>query len=271
MMPTPPSGGQAVPQPRSKHLRMQVRDLSKFYGKTIGCLNISFDVTPGRIIGIAGRSGAGKTALLSCISGRISPTNGAVQVVDDNGPEPADGNSGAMPIPPHWMSLACQNPRDLLNPDLSAGANLGERLMGLGIESFDIIRKKAALWLERVGIDSARMDEPPSAFSEGMQKRLVLAAVLASHPPVLLLDTPFSGLDPEALTPLPGLIQGQVTRHRLMAVLTLDHIGKAAEICEQIHVMDTGRIVESGSPRQLMTDPEHPATRALVAPPRTIG
>jgi putative phosphonate transport system ATP-binding protein len=176
---------------------LHVQNLSKFYGRTIGCNNINFELAPGEVIGIVGESGSGKSTLLKCISGTETPTNGSVFFNSSFGFLDLIKADEILlrKIARTQTGFVTQNPRDGLHMNISAGGNIGERLMANGMRNYNQIRKIALDWLERVEIDPERINDLPTTFSGGMQQRLQIAANLVSDPKIVLMDEPTSGLD----------------------------------------------------------------------------
>ena len=153
---------------------LKVQNLSKFFGKHIGCHDINFELSPGEVIGIVGESGSGKSTLLNCIAGKTNPTNGAVYFNSSDGYIDLCMSDEALlrKIARTQTGFVTQNSRDGLRMGISAGGNIGERLMANGMRNYGQIRKIALEWLETVEIDPARIDDLPETFSGGMQQRL---------------------------------------------------------------------------------------------------
>ncbi|MCG8511992.1 MAG: ATP-binding cassette domain-containing protein, partial [Rhodospirillales bacterium] len=171
--------------PRLKQPLLDVRDLSHFYGPRVGCRDVSFSLWPGEIIGIVGESGSGKTTLLNCLSAGLEPSAGEVFYHDRLGRRL---NLWALSEPERRMltrtdwGVVHQNPRDGLRMDVSAGANIGERLMAVGARHYGDIRAESSTWMRRVEIELDRLDDRPGSFSGGMQQRLQIARNLVSGP-----------------------------------------------------------------------------------------
>ena len=161
--------------------------------------------------------------------------------------------------------LVHQNPRDGLRLGVSAGANIGERLMSLGHRNYGSIRAQARDWLERVEIDPARMDELPRNFSGGMQQRLQIARNLVTGPKLMFMDEPTGGLDVSVQARLLDLLRGLVWKLGLSVVLVTHDLGVARILAQRLVVMRRGKVVEQGLTDQVLDDPQHAYSQLLVS------
>ena len=170
---------------------LSVRGLCKSYGGRIGCADIGFDLWPGEVMGIVGESGSGKSTLLNCLAGHLAPDAGEV-LFDTRERGLADtlamGEAERRRLGRTDWAFVHQNPRDGLRMGVSAGGNVGERLMAVGARHYGRIRGQALDWLGRVEIDADRIDDRPAAFSGGMQQRLQIARNLVTGPRLVFMD-----------------------------------------------------------------------------------
>ena len=148
---------------------------------------------------------------------------------------------------------------------VSAGANIGERLMAVGARHYGRIRDEAAAWLSRVEFDLARMDDMPSTFSGGMRQRVQIARNLVTRPRLVFMDEPTGGLDVSVQARLLDLIRELVGGLGLSAILVTHDLAVARLVTHRLMVMKAGRVVESGLTDQVLDDPQHPYTQLLVA------
>ncbi|MFW6235209.1 MAG: phosphonate C-P lyase system protein PhnK [Desulfovibrionales bacterium] len=246
---------------------LKVRELTKYYGNNLGCRAVSFDLWPGEVLGVVGESGSGKSTLLSCLSALQEISSGSVTYRNGSGylnihtmPEAAR----RMLMRTDW-GIVHQNPRDGLRMNVSAGANIGERLMALGARHYGNIRTRAGEWLKRVEIDGARMDDLPLTFSGGMQQRLQIARNLVTQPRLVFMDEPTGGLDVSVQARLLDLLRELVADMGLSVIIVTHDLAVARILAHRLMVMRGGEVVESGLTDQVLDDPQHAYTQLLVS------
>ena len=247
---------------------LRVNSLSKFYGSRVGCENISFDLWPGEVLAVVGESGSGKTTLLNCLSTRLMPTSGAVSYRMRDGVfrdlyrmSEAERRFLMRSV---W-GFVHQIPADGLRMTVSAGANVGERLMAVGDRHYGNIRATAVDWLSRVEIAEDRIDDEPRAFSGGMRQRLQIARNLVTGPRLVFLDEPPGGLDVSVQARLLDLLRGLVTDLGLAAIVVTHDLAVARLLSQRMMVMKDGHVVETGLTDRVLDDPRAPYTQLLVS------
>lgn len=247
---------------------LKVHELSKFYGSRIGCRDVSFDLWPGEVLAIVGESGSGKTTLLNCLSTRLTADVGCVEYHMRDGQY---RNLATMPeaerrflMRTDW-GFVHQNPADGLRMTVSAGANVGERLMAVGERHYGRIRETAGDWLGRVEIGLDRMDDQPRAFSGGMRQRLQIARNLVTSPRLVFMDEPTGGLDVSVQARLLDLIRGLVQDLGLAVIVVTHDLAVARLLSHRMMVMKDGHVIEQGLTDRVLDDPREPYTQLLVS------
>lgn len=241
--------------------------VTKMYGDRIGCRDVSFSLWPGEVLGIVGESGSGKSTLLRCLAGIDQPSAGHVRFDYNNTlvnlfelPEPERRRL----MRTEW-GIVHQNPRDGLRMDVSAGGNVGERLMDRGDRHYGKIRGEALDWLSRVEINAERIDDRPRQFSGGMQQRLQIARVLVPKPRLVFMDEPTGGLDVSVQARLLDLLRVLVRDLGISVVIVTHDLAVARLLTDRLIVMKDGSVIEEGLTDQVLDDPHHAYTQLLTS------
>lgn len=247
---------------------LSVTGLTRFYGQRLGCEEVSFDLFEGEVLAIVGESGSGKSTLLGLLGGELEPTAGQIhyRCQDGRAVELGDLGEGARRalMRTEW-GFVRQDPREGLRMAVTAGGNVGERLMARGDRHYGQIRTRAGDWLGKVEIEQQRIDETPRSFSGGMRQRLQIARNLVTHPRLVLMDEPTSGLDVSVQARLLDLIRGLVADLGLAVVIVTHDLAVARILSHRIMVMRRGRVIEQGLTDQVLDDPAEAYTQLLVA------
>jgi putative phosphonate transport system ATP-binding protein len=247
---------------------LQARGLCKRFAARAAVEDLSFALHPGEVLAIVGESGSGKTTLLRMLSGQLVPDGGTVEFATRH-----DGlvDLYALSEPRRRLLMRTewgyvhQQARDGLRMDVSAGANVGERLMAQGARHYGDIRSAALDWMGRVEIAADRIDDAPQAFSGGMQQRLQIARNLVTQPRLVFMDEPTASLDVSVQARLLDLLRQLVSQLGIAAVVVTHDLAVARLLAHRMIVMKDGRAVEEGLTDQLLDDPQHPYSQLLVS------
>jgi putative phosphonate transport system ATP-binding protein len=247
---------------------LTAENLTKRYGARLACDGISFEVYEGEVLAIVGESGSGKTTLLNALSGRLNPDHGSVtyRMRDGSSRDLASLTEAERRFLARtdW-GFVHQDAREALRMGVSAGGNIGERLMAIGNRHYGGIRSTAMDWLARVEIDPLRIDEKPSQFSGGMRQRLQIARNLVTRPRLVFMDEPTGGLDVSVQARLLDLIRSLVADLGLAVILVTHDLAVARLLSHRILVMKDGQVVETGLTDRVLDDPQAPYTQLLVS------
>ena len=247
---------------------LAARHLRKCYGTRLACRDVSLDLYSGEVLAIAGESGSGKTTLLNLLSGRLPPDGGQVlYCMRDGGMRDIDALTEAerRRLARTDWGYVHQSPEAGLRMGVSAGANIGERLMANGARHYGRIRAAAEQWLDRVEIGAGRIEDLPSTYSGGMRQRLQIARNLVTSPRLVFMDEPTGGLDVSVQARLLDLVRGLVADLGLAVVLVTHDLAVARLLSHRMIIMKDGAVVEAGLTDRLLDDPQHAYTQLLVA------
>ncbi|MEM9065043.1 MAG: ABC transporter ATP-binding protein [Planctomycetota bacterium] len=261
---------------------LTVRDLTVSFAGQPAVSGVSWTVHAGRTLGVVGESGSGKSITSLAAIGLLPPT----AIVERGDIKLASREQGAAPIEvlsldPRSIqqlrggeiAMIFQEPMTALNPVLSIGDQIIEAILLhrklSRAEAFD----EAEAALARVGITdpAARLRAFPHEFSGGMRQRVMISMALACRPRVLLADEPTTALDVTIQAKVLDLIGELCDQERLGIVLVSHDLGLIAQRADDVCVMYRGRVVEYGATREVVEQPAHPYTAALLACAPRIG
>jgi len=228
-------------------------DRSEHHGKLHALRGVSLRVGHGESLALVGESGSGKSTLLRVIAGLENPSSGSVDLADSRGPQMVFQDAGAS-----------------LTPWLSVGELIDERLRGNSMSRAQ--RRDAVVEvLMRVGLPAEVAKSRAGQLSGGQRQRVSLARATVVPPSVLLCDEPTSALDVSLAASVLNLI-GDLRRSLDMSVVFVTHdLSVARVVADRIAVMYLGRIVEIGPAEQVIGEPAHPYTKALVDSVPDVG
>jgi putative phosphonate transport system ATP-binding protein len=247
---------------------LSARGVFKRFGARAACHDVSLDIHEGEVLAIVGESGSGKTTLLRLLSAQIEPDAGEVYYRMRDGVTRDLTTLGEAErrflFRTDW-GYVHQDASLGLRMGVSAGANVGERMMAVGARHYGQIRETASGWLARVEIDQDRIDDTPRTYSGGMRQRLQIARNLVTKPRLVFMDEPTGGLDVSVQARLLDLMRGLVSELGLAAIVVTHDLAVARLLSQRIAVMKDGRVIETGLTDQVLDDPREPYTQLLVS------
>lgn len=242
---------------------LAVNNLTHLYAPGKGFEDVNFALYPGEVLGIVGESGSGKTTLLRSLSARLAPQQGNILYRGRDLYQLSESERRRL-LRTEW-GVVHQHPLDGLRPQVTAGGNIGERLMAIGQRHYGDIRNEALRWLQDVEIPANRIDDLPTTFSGGMQQRLQIARNLVTQPTLVFMDEPTGGLDVSVQARLLDLLRTLVRELNLAVIIVTHDLGVARLLAHRLLVMKQGKVVESGLTDRVLDDPHHPYTQLLVS------
>ncbi|RUT27776.1 amino acid ABC transporter ATP-binding protein [Paenibacillus zeisoli] len=235
---------------------IEVQNLHKSFGAQKVLRGIDLRLDKGKVLVIIGPSGSGKTTLLRCFNLLEQPDIGTLRV----GEIVLDFKEGFKPKQEQILKLRKQSGMVFqayhLFPHMTAAGNVMEGLITVQKKNKAEARRVSLELLERVGLGN-KADSYPHMLSGGQQQRVGIARAMAVNPEVLLFDEPTSALDPELVGEVLRVMKSLASSGMTMIVVTHE-MKFAAEVADRIILMDSGRIIEEGSPQEVFQNPKSP-------------
>ena len=219
---------------------LQIQHLTKRYGDATVVDDLSFHIAPGECLGVIGPNGAGKTTTIRMALGLTAPDAGEIRLLDGQMPRDALAIKARLGVVSQF---------DSLDPDFSCAENLLVFGRYFGLRKADIEARIPRL-LEFAAL-SHKADAKPGELSGGMRRRLSLARALVNDPELLLLDEPTTGLDPQARHLMWERLQVLLQQGKSI-LLTTHFMDEAERLCSRLLVLDHGRKIAEGTPRDLI-------------------
>jgi len=246
----------------SGELQVVIRNVAKQFGDRMVLDGVSLTVNAGQTVALIGPSGAGKSTLLRCINGLNTFDRGEIRV-------------GSQTLLPNRSHHACPGARQVrrlfgmifqdfqLFPHLTALQNIMEAPRCVLKLSRDEARNRALRLLDRVGL-ADRAEAYPQELSGGQKQRVAIARAMAMEPRGLLCDEITSALDPELKSEVLNVLV-DLKREGLTLLIVTHEIGFARRVADRIVVLADGKIIEQGTPSQVLDDPQMPRTRQFLS------
>jgi peptide/nickel transport system ATP-binding protein len=249
---------------------LDVRDLSVSFASAAGRVqalrHVDLAVARGAIMGIVGESGSGKSTLIGAAT-RLLPENADISgAVQFDGEDLLALKSAALrALRGRRIAMVFQDPMTALNPVLSIGQQMTDIQYRDRLSATDK-RDRAAAMLSRVGIPdaAARLSRHPHEFSGGMRQRIAIAMALLGNPDLLIADEPTTALDVTMEAQIIHLLR-LLRKDFHGSILFVSHnLGLIAELCDDVTILYAGEVIEQGPVRNILLQPRHPYTRALL-------
>ena len=256
-----------------KHLTV---DFSTDQGTVHAVRDVSFSLVPGEILGIVGESGSGKSVTMYAVMGLLAE-NGRVtggEVIFDGQnisrgafPTAKAYNRAMCAIRGKTLSMIFQDPMTFLNPVLTIEKQLVEPILNHTKLSHAEARQRALELMRQVGIPSPekRIRQYPHEFSGGMRQRIIIAIALANNPKLIIADEPTTALDVTIQAQILELIRDLSRKAGSSTIMITHDLGVVASMCDRINIMYGGKVVETGTDKEIFYQPNHPYTKGLLA------
>jgi ABC-type glutathione transport system ATPase component len=248
---------------------LEANDLCKvyrersFFGKVrevAAAKDVTLTLRKGRTLGIVGESGSGKSTVARCIVRLIDPTSGGVRLA---GREISDLSRRLLQPHRQRIQIIFQDPYRSLNPRVTVGESIAEGPINYGMSRIDALAKAREL-LELVDLPADAISRYPHQFSGGQRQRIAIARALALDPDVLVADEAVSALDVSVQAQVLELLDEIQSRLGIALLFITHDLRVAAQICDDVAVMQHGQVVEQGPAAQVLTNPQQAYTRALL-------
>ena len=252
---------------------LQVTDLVRHYtlprerlfapAPVVHALNgVSFDIQPGRSLGIVGESGSGKSTIARLVMALDRPSSGSVKLLGrDLDALPRDELRAAR----RDVQMVFQDPYGSLDPRQTVARIVAEPLEALAETSRAEQRERVGESLAAVGLRVADLHKYPHEFSGGQRQRIAIARALITRPKLIVADEPVSALDVSVQAQVLNLMQDLQQQFGISYLLISHDLAVVNHLCDEVCVLHRGLVVERGAPQHLFAHAEHPYTQALLA------
>ena len=253
----------------SEPIVLQTESLGKVYRQrsTFGAArevaaaqNVTLTLRKGRTLGIVGESGSGKSTVARCIVRLIDPTSGEVRLA---GQDISTLSRPALRTHRKRIQIVFQDPYRSLNPRVTVGETIAEGPVNYGVPHAEAIKRAGEL-LELVDLPADAISRYPHQFSGGQRQRIAIARALALDPDVLVADEAVSALDVSVQAQVLDLLDEIQTRLGIALLFITHDLRVAAQICDEVVVMQHGRVVEQGPAGEILTNPQQAYTKQLL-------
>ncbi len=242
-----------------KHYRLPRDSLLRPAPQVQALRGVSFQVQAGRSLGIVGESGSGKSTLARLVMALEAPTQGQVRLL---GRDLNALSASELRAARRNFQMVFQDPYGSLDPRQRVGRIVAEPLAGAMRAD---TRARVAASLDAVGLRASDADKYPHEFSGGQRQRIAIARALITRPKLIVADEPVSALDVSVQAQVLNLLADLQQEFGVTYLFISHDLAVVDHVCDEVAVMQDGRIVEHGPTEQVLQNPAHPYTRALLA------
>ena len=250
-----------------------VVDFKTKYGVVNAVRGVSFSVARGEVLAVVGESGSGKTITSLTAMSLLPSTARTSGVVEVDGSDVLNATEADMDAKRgNVVSMIFQEPMTALNPSMKVGKQVAEALLNhRGLSQTEAMARAVAL-LDRVGIPdpAVKARNYPHQLSGGQRQRVVIAIALACEPTLIIADEPTTALDVTVQAEILELLRNLVKETNTALLLITHNMGVVADLSDRVVVMNAGKVIETGTAVQVLTEPAEPYTRALLAAVPTL-
>ena len=250
-----------------KHFPIQKGLFKKIVGNVRAVDGVDFKINKGETVSLVGESGCGKTTTARCIMRALDPTSGERKFKTKNNEIIDLSKLSKDEVRPYRddIQMIFQDPFSSLNPRMTLFDIVGEPLLVNGMKEKKQREERVSEIMYQVGLRPEYMQRFPHAFSGGQRQRIGIARALSINPSLIVADEPVSALDVSVQAQVLNLMMDLQDQLNLTYLFVSHDLSVVSQISDRVIVMYVGKIVESGTPKQIFESPKHPYTSALLS------